>query len=398
MDRIKNTTYSQLALYLIFFSTVIQAVAGYARDASQIFKIILSLACWSSLFLSYMLHSNLSSIMSHKLSILYKMFACVIAWSVINAILFGRVYEGNKLFVLMGNMYAALNIVCFFFITTIVDTIGLKRLLHITVAYTIMSILLLIFNYQVTIESYFLIYPFTYAMLFMPYVKRKYKFYIILGFGLSYFALIGGGRQVILFWGFNILAFLLYKYSNKKITFITSLIIIILPWILFWYSIYTGTSIFETLSNDVTDDNGLNVDTRTFLYEEVFSDLSPQSLLTFLFGKGAIAYYDSSFFSTFHRLGVEIPILQWLLQAGLIYVILFTIISICAVINLYKFGNSKFCIISSILIASYYFNCFVSNLNGCNISIMAFWFLVYLSNNKRMMNIDDKKWRLILRT
>lgn len=397
MERIRKYNYSRWALYLIFFSTIIQAVAGYARDASQYFKIILALACWGSVALSFMQYGRLNRMMNGKLATIYKLFICVIAWSVVNALLFGRVYEGNKLFVLFGNMYAALNIVCYFFITTIVETGDLKRLLNITVAYTIMSAVLLVFNYQVTIESYFLVYPFTYALLFIPYVKIKYKMFIFAGFAMSYFALIGGGRQVILFWLFNILAFLAYKFTNKRIVFIGSIVAIILPWLLLAYSIHTGTSIFEILSGEVTETNSMNADTRTFLYQEVFSDFSPKSLITILFGKGAIAYYESDFFGTFHRLGVEIPILEWMLQAGVVYVVLFTIITVVAVIKLFKNGNNKFCMIASVLIASYYFNCFVSNLNGCNISIMAFWFLIYLSNNKKMMELDDKEWKAVLR-
>lgn len=397
MERIHKYNYSRWALYLIFLSTIIQAVAGYARDASQDFKIILALACWGSIALSFMQYGRLNRMMSGKLAMIYKLFICVIAWSVVNALLFGRVYEGNKIFVLFGNMYAALNIVCFFFITTMVETRDLKRLLNITVAYTIMSAVLLVFNYQVTIESYFLIYPFTYVLLFIPYVNTKYKIFILLGFMMSYFAFIGGGRHVILFWLFNIIAYLAYMFTNKKIVFVGSIVAIILPWILMAYSVYSGDSIYGILSNEVTANDDLNIDTRTFLYQEVFFDFSPKNLATLLFGKGAIAYYDSDYFKTFHRLGVEIPILEWMLQAGIVYIILFTIITVVAVIKLYNNGNSKFCMIASVLIASYYFNCFVSNLNGCNISIMAFWFLIYLSNNKQMMSIADKEWKAILK-
>ena len=43
---------SKVAITLMLFSTAIQAVAGYARDASMTFKVILSLLCWISVFLS----------------------------------------------------------------------------------------------------------------------------------------------------------------------------------------------------------------------------------------------------------------------------------------------------------------------------------------------------------
>ena len=391
-----STNYSKFIIVLMFLSTAIQAVAGYARDASMGFKMILSLLCWASVILSLMQRKHAKQELG-KVKFAYVAIASVIVISVLHSLLFGVAYAGNKYFVLFGNMYGALNIVCFFFVTSMLSAYDLKFLRNITIAYTCMSVVLLLLNYSVTIDSYFLIYPLTYAMLFIPYVKRGTRFFIILGMLLSYFAFIGGGRQAVLFWAFNIAAYISYKWLPKKTVCVGSIIAMLLPWILLFYSICTGESIFEVLSDSMTSgEDGLNSDTRTFLYLETYADFAPQSWLTILFGKGALAYYDSDWFSTYNRLGIEIPILEWMLQAGIVYVLLFTIICYVAVVKLYKKGNSNLCKITSVLIASYYFNCFVSNLNGCNISIMAFWFLIYLSNNSQMCEMDDFQWKKVL--
>lgn len=391
-----STNYSRFIIVLMFISTAIQAVSGYARDASMGFKMILSLLCWASIILSLLQKKHAKQELG-KVKLVYVAIASVIVISVLHSLLFGVAYAGNKYFVLFGNMYGALNIVCFFFVTSMLSAYDLKFLRNITIAYTCMSIVLLLLNYSVTIDSYFLIYPLTYAMLFVPYVKQRTRVFVVLGMLLSYFAFIGGGRQAVLFWAFNIAAYMSYKWLPKKTVCIGSIIAMLLPWILLLYSIWTGESIFEVLSGSMTSsEDGLNTDTRTFLYLETYTDFAPQSWLTILFGKGALAYYDSDWFSTYNRLGVEIPILEWMLQAGVVYVLLFTIICFVAVVRLYKCGNSNLCKIASVLIASYYFNCFVSNLNGCNISIMAFWFLIYLSNNSRMCEMDDFQWKKVL--
>lgn len=387
---------SKVVITLMFFSTAIQAVAGYARDASMTFKLILCLLCWISVFLSIKqikpVFYNLG-----RLKVIYIAMAILICMSVLQSLLFGVAYAGNKYLVLFGNMYAALNIICFFFISSILSISSLRYLRIITVAYTFMSILLLIYNYSTTIESYFLIYPLTYAMLFVPYISFKHRIIIIIGMCLSYYAFIGGGRQAIIFWMFNIFAYFAYKKLNKKAVCISSIVALVLPWVLIWYSIHIGVSVFEILSESMSaTEDGLNTDTRTFLFLEVFKDFSSQSLFTILFGKGAIAYYGSEFFMTDKRFGVEIPMLEWMLQSGIMYVALFTIICLYAILRLYKFGNNKLCKIASVLIASYYFNCFISNLNGCNLSIMAFWFMIYLSNNRKFCVYDDKKLKILL--
>lgn len=396
MEIVSKKNYSRIIILLMFVSTAIQAIAGFARDASTGFKLILCFLCWASVFLCVIQRKYANQSLGN-LKIVYVSVQFLIVLSVLNSLLFGVVYSGNKYLVLFGNMYAALNIVCFFFISSILAPRDLVFLRNITIAYTFMSVVLLFFNYAVTIDSYFLIYPLTYAMLFIPYVGSKHKVLIGTGMALSYFAFIGGGRQAVLFWAFNVAAVIAYKWASKRIVYIGSIIALILPWILLWYSIYVGESIFEILSNSMSStDDELNVDTRTFLFVETYDDLSAKSLLSVLFGRGALAYYDSPFFSTSNRLGIEIPILEWMLQAGLLYVILFTAVCVMAVVRLYKNGNNKFCKIASVLIVSYYFNCFVSNLNGCNLSIMAFWFMIYLSNNRKMCGMADTEWKKIL--
>ena len=119
---------SKVVITLMFFSTAIQAVAGYARDASMTFKLILCLLCWISVFLSIKqikpVFYNLG-----RLKVIYIAMAILICMSVLQSLLFGVAYAGNKYLVLFGNMYAALNIICFFFISSILSISSLRYLL-----------------------------------------------------------------------------------------------------------------------------------------------------------------------------------------------------------------------------------------------------------------------------
>ena len=135
---------------------------------------------------------------------------------------------------------------------------------------------------------------------------------------------------------------------------------------------------------------GLNVDTRTFLWIEFFSDMFSQSTFTQFFGKGVLGYYESDWFSTLHRFGIEIPVLQWILQAGYFYVICLSLLMFFSIYYLYKYGQNKMCLVASVMIAGVYFNMYVSNLIGCNISTLGIWFMIGIAFNSNFLLINDQ--------
>ena len=164
--------------------------------------------------------------------------------------------------------------------------------------------------------------------------------------------------------------------------------IFILTLALVYYSV-NYVSVFSLLSDSKESIEGLNSDTRTFLWVEFFSDFGNTDLYTQLFGKGCLGYYASDFFRTNHRFGIEVPILQWILQAGWLYIIFLTTIMVTAVVRLCKYGQNKMCLISATLIAGLYFNMYVSNLIGCNLSTIGTWFLIGMAFNDCFLHISD---------
>jgi O-antigen ligase len=88
-----------------------------------------------------------------------------------------------------------------------------------------------------------------------------------------------------------------------------------------------GESIFELImGNSGNEYSQLDptVDTRTFLYYEVFQDLKSNE--AFLFGKGLNAGYYSASFVTYNRPIVEVGFLQIILKMGIVGFLLYVIV------------------------------------------------------------------------
>ena len=48
------------------------------------------------------------------------------------------------------------------------------------------------------------------------------------------------------------------------------------------------------------------------------------------------------------------------------------------------------CIVASVMISGVYFNLYVSNLVGCNISTMGIWFIISIAFNKNFLMLNDQ--------
>lgn len=383
------------AILLIFISTIIQAWFGYARDATPFWKFMIALFCWLSLFYGIKNIRFLSFLnKGNRFLLIATMMSIVV--SVLISVFVGKVYSGEKYVVMFTNMYATLDIVGVFYIAVILNNYDIKYLLKITYWMIIVSAIFLLINYEVSITSYYLTYILFYASIFLPYIKKKNRLFLLFGFALSLFEFFGGGRQVALILVFTMFSSYVLAYDNKKLAYYISLIIAITPLLLILYSL-TYESIFDYLANEYDTQNDISQDTRTFLWMELFQDLDSQSPFFGIFGKGVLGHYESDFFGTFHRFGIEVPILQWILQTGYVFVTLFSCIVFVSIRRLYKYGNNRMCQIASIMISGIYLNMFVSNLIGCNLSTLGFWFLISIAFNEVLLNASDDEIKLYLK-
>lgn len=383
--------FSKNGMYAINFmmaSTIIQSVFGFARDASPVWKLCIALFCWCSLFFSIKNFTFTSSYPRYVKILVFFLIGSV-SLSFFKSLITGVVYAGEKYTVIFTNMYATLDLIGVFFIATITDVGGAKYLLKAVYWMVPVSIICLLFNYDRLSGSYVLTYIVLFSSVFFPYLEKKRQLYLLGGYALSFVAFIGGGRQAAIILFFCVLSLLIGLFVNKKIAFVISLIIFISPLILLYYSVYYE-SIFSVIAQGKEIQDGLNTDTRTFLWKEFLSDMFSQSTLTQLFGKGVLGYYASDWFNGYHRFGIEVPILQWFLQSGLVYVVCFTLLVFFSIYYLYKYGQNKMCIVASVMISGVYFNLYVSNLVGCNISTMGIWFIISIAFNKNFLMLNDQ--------
>jgi len=397
----------EIAILSIFFSTILQAFFGFTRDAPPFFKAIIALLCWISIYYGGKNLKNIKHIYSKTAYSLVVILIILTIFSFLYALILGDVAFGNKYIVIFTNMYSVLDVASIFFIGLFSKISNLKYLLKYTLYIIPISIIILFINYKQSIESYFLTYTSIYSLIFIPYISKTKKILIAIGIALCIFALIGGGRQAGLLIGFNILILLMYHLFNKRFIYITSLVIALSPIVLFTYSI-SHQSIFEILKSNTNTSGAIdNTDTRTFLYKEVIEDLQSQNITTILTGKGALATYYSDWFDVNsisnnplakYRFGVEIPILQWILQCGIIYYLCFSILIFYSIHNIYKNGNNKISSITSLLIAAFYFNCYISNLVGCNIIHLGFWALLSIANNKKILSATERQIQQFFKT
>lgn len=384
--------YGKYAILCIFVSTVIQAFFGFARDASPFWKLIIASLCWLGVFLSIKKVNTLNRIpATAKITLVVMMLLIIIA--LFKSLFYGRVYSGEKLIVVFTNMFAVLDLVGIFFIMSVTNFNDLKTLMKVTKWMIPISLIVLFIKYQVAVESYFLTYIAIYSTIFFHYVTKRTRCFLIIGYLLALLAFFGGGRQAVLILVFTFLSVLLPLFLNKRWTYYISLIIFTCPIFLLYYSV-NNESVFQMLSESYSSAD--SVDTRTFLWVELFDDFLRQPFITQLFGKGVLGYYESDFFGTMHRFGIEVPVLQWMMQTGYVYVILFTIIVAIAIYRLYIYGNNRMAQCASILIAGYYLNCYVSNLVGCNISHLGFWMLIGLALNGNIIRYKDVDLKKVL--
>ncbi len=393
--------FSDLSIFLLFISTVIQAYFGYARDASVLFKAVISLFCWIPVFLTLTRLHEFNSYPKYAKYMIIGLLSLTII-SISHTLGWGKVYSGNKVIVVFSNMYSTLDLIGPIFCLSILNTHDLQYLKRITFWMIIISLFLLMFHFYVSVSSYFLTYICIFAPIFLPYLKSRDRLFLLLGMSLSLFCIFGGGRQAILIFSFACFAYLISFLNKKTLIFIISILLFILPFVLIAYSVY-HVSIFELFQDESSldisyssDNEALNSDNRTFLWLEMYEDFSSQDSWIQLFGKGCVAYYDSAFFRTYHRFGIEVPVLQWILQCGVLYFVLYALLVFYAIYRYHKYGKNKLSIIAQILVAAFFFNSFISNLIGCSIMQLGFWALIGMSFNKKILEMTDDQLTTIL--
>ena len=237
------------------------------------------------------------------------------------------------------------------------------------------------------------------SFIILPYLSKNKKWipYINLFIVLIWVFLLEGQRYMLLLQIFSILNWgIVYLIKKRIITKFLIAIIIIIPVISFCMSIINKESVFSSL-NQYTSNEEMSADTRTFLYVELFDDLSRTD--SWLMGKGPLGRYYSNYFDTLtdvngdsaSRIGIEVGILQYLLKGGIIYLSLYLLILIGAII--FSLTKKRMLLFHSFafLLATHFFMLFIYELPTYSLMNAVYWLMIGTCFSKKWLNMTDQE-------
>jgi hypothetical protein len=143
-------------------------------------------------------------------------------------------------------------------------------------------------------------------------------------------------RSGILIISLLFLGFLMVKLFKFVLNLVIRYLFLITSLGLVYFLFFNFTEIFEFLSSQLAIKNVNNIDSRTFLFVDFFTDFKVEDFYT---GRGFLGTYFSPYFQewqgdfgdSFNRFTIEIGFLQMLLKGGFVLVITTIVIFIRAI-------------------------------------------------------------------
>ncbi len=195
-------------------------------------------------------------------------------------------------------------------------------------------------------------------------------------------------REILLFTCF-VGVFLYHRFKWKWVLYV-SFLTLLLPFILVQQSIVTGESAIKKYLSSSSDDD-LSIDTRTFIYIELYADLVENGKL--LVGKGANGRYYSDYFSEVEgdseiRLNIEVGVLGLLLKGGFLAVVFNLIIFILAIWFAFFRSNNSYVVGLGFILIVHVVLFFLENIINYSSYNFYIWLVIglCLSNNIRDLN------------
>ncbi len=182
-------------------------------------------------------------------------------------------------------------------------------------------------------------------------------------------------------------AILMYSYSplykSKIIKVIIFIMSVVLPLYFLMVFANTGSSVFEqamTISYFENVEEEHVADTRTFLYEEVFEDLTENN--AWIYGKGINGTYYSAYFDhkysteNEYRFGAEVGMLFFLLKGGIIQAVLYLLLLLWATYRCVVLSENKYIILLGLMLLSHYVLLFVEEVPHYDLYSIVMWFYI----------------------
>jgi len=388
----KVITRTELCILLVTIASFIVSIYGRFPFAPVFVKVLYSVMMWSVLLVfPYKLmfnYKNKYSVFGHFLILVLLLLGILsIFVTVFNNS--SDLYEfGDKYLTLFGNYVTAL-----LFLPPICAFLALsKKSISLLNKYVYVYLITSIFLFFLLRRSNMANEVLVYVPLFIPYVKRRVRWIIYVNIAIYFINGLDGSRANFINLFIVLLALILvYHIKSLLLIKIVCCIFIILPFTLLLYSLITNQSVISNILS-LTSNQSLSTDTRSFLYIEMFDDLRSNNAI--LFGKGAYSHYYSDFFffnggDSSLRIGSEVPVLNFMLKGGLIYVLVYIITIIAAVYKALRDSKNKFLLSVAVLLSGFMLTNFVSDLTGSNILHLGIWLLIGCCFTKTWLQCSD---------
>lgn len=361
----------KLSIFSVLVGTLLIGIWGLFFSAPTIIKMAFSFSLYMSIIVfpySYIFKNDYGIFANSVLLMLMAWGLFEIMVTVFNTDADMYMF-GNKWITLFLSEYSAFIFLPPVFSYLCTNKDNLFTLLNAIIIYIVFSVFLSVINKQTAAFSSIFLMP------FLPYIKkRKIQSVFILAILLSILRAVESSRMLYIVNFYGILALIIC--TNRYLLclrWVICIIFILLPFLMFIpiLGIEKGDlTLFQNIQNFLRDHGfgGDTTDTRTLLYLEMAEDLTANN--SWLLGKGAFCHYFSSYFASSDgdnplRMNSEVPFLNFLLKGGVVYVILYYTFFIYTIINGLSYGKNKLIYISSIILAGWYLNTFIGDVNGC---------------------------------
>ena len=366
---------------------------GYYGPFHTIFRWSCLLA-WGSVFLLIFLYFAAnwqSNVKGGFVKVLYKIFLLIVALALIRSIL--HVHGVKGFFWLIFDSYNGLSLfpALFFIIGCNSKYFALtNNLLSVFCFLTFLITLFFIKSFELAV---FILMPIFYVIVTYPLQspgKRILTFIIaatIISVSLTHRA---GMMRIIISYFIVVIYYLILKIKiNKTLLYIIIFSVLMIPFY-FLYRGMTGYNVFTEVLGEQTEDyseQNLRIDTRTFLYSEVFQDLKFSEAL--VVGKGIDGGYSSVSFQTSNRKGVEVGFLQILLKTGIIGFLLYFILIFSAIFKALGKSNNIYLKCLGILLSSYVLMFFIENVLAFDLLNIVIWLVIGMCHSKELLRLND---------
>ena len=245
--------------------------------------------------------------------------------------------------------------------------------------------------------------PISLFIVFIPYMKLKWKILIVLVAATSILMVLGFRSNIIkISFSFILLfiSFLAYYIHKNWIKFILYALFLA-PIALFTLAITDRYNVFSEMGNEDElytlnksgDEENLMTDTRTFLYAEVLSSLSNSG--NWIMGESAIGSYKTDWFydeggaMKGKRYGSEVGILNILMRNGIIGVIIYFLLLVTVSYTAIQNSNNYLAKILGLFIAFRWTYSFVEEFTHYDLNFYFFWIVIGLVSSKYFRGMTD---------